>query len=149
MSPTQPLEDYLQRLIVQLQPAQRRALLRKIVIHLRKKNRQRIAAQTNPDGSAWQPRANSNNNQPMFRRLRQNKYFGIRASHRHAKAFFKGNSGRIAKTHHYGLRDKVSRRSALQIKYPERRLVGITEQDMQEILDIVLDHLSSPLQLQP
>ncbi|MGK1240493.1 phage virion morphogenesis protein, partial [Klebsiella pneumoniae] len=45
---------------------------------------------------------------------------------------------RIARVHHYGLRDRVSRKGP-EVKYAERRLLGINDETEAIIRETLLD----------
>ncbi|HCP77981.1 MAG TPA: phage virion morphogenesis protein, partial [Pusillimonas sp.] len=49
------LDDWLAGLIAKLDPAQRRAVNRRVAFVLRRSQAARIAQQRNPDGSRYQP----------------------------------------------------------------------------------------------
>lgn len=51
--PLSALEDWVAPLLAKLEPAQRRALARNVGQALRRSQAARIAAQQNPDGSAY------------------------------------------------------------------------------------------------
>lgn len=57
----------------------------------------------------------------MFAKLRTAKYLNIVASADSASVQFEGKVQRIARVHHYGLRDRVSRKEP-EVRYAERRL---------------------------
>lgn len=50
------LERFVGGMLKSLEPAQRRSLFRKVATTMRRSNQRRIAAQKNPDGSAFDPR---------------------------------------------------------------------------------------------
>lgn len=60
----------------------------------------------------------------MFAKLRTTKYLKTAASADSASVQFEGKVQRIARVHHYGLRDRVSRKGP-DVRYAERRLLGI------------------------
>ena len=47
---------------------------------------------------------------------------------------------RIARVHHYGLRDRVSPKGGV-IKYPSRKLLGLNEHTENEVRDLLLKYL--------
>ncbi|WP_048977893.1 phage virion morphogenesis protein, partial [Enterobacter asburiae] len=60
----------------------------------------------------------------MFAKLRTTKYLKTAATADSASVQFEGKVQRIARVHHYGLRERVSRRGP-EVRYAERRLLGI------------------------
>lgn len=60
----------------------------------------------------------------MFAKLRTTKYLKTAASADSASVQFEGKVQRIARVHHYGLRDRVSRNGP-EVRYAERQLLGI------------------------
>ena len=63
----------------------------------------------------------------MFTKLRTTKYLKTAASADSASVQFEGKVQRIARVHHYGLRDRVSRRGP-EVRYAERRLLGVSDE---------------------
>lgn len=98
--------------------------------------------QRNPDGTAYEPRRvtartkQGRIRRQMFAKLRTTKYLKAVASQDAASVEFESRVQRIARVHHYGLRDRVSRKGP-EVKYAERRLLGIND----EVEDITLDSL--------
>lgn len=62
----------------------------------------------------------------MFTKLRTTKYLKTAASADSASVQFEGKVQRIARVHHYGLRDRVSRKGP-EVRYAERRLLGVND----------------------
>ena len=62
----------------------------------------------------------------MFTKLRTTKYLKTAASADSASVQFEGKVQRIARVHHYGLRDHVSRKGP-EVRYAERRLLGVND----------------------
>lgn len=63
----------------------------------------------------------------MFTKLKTAKYLKAQANASQAEVQFTGQVQRIARVHHYGLRDRVSRGRG-KIKYMARPLLGINEE---------------------
>ncbi len=63
----------------------------------------------------------------MFAKLRTAKYLKTAASADSASVQFEGKVQRIARVHHYGLRDRVSRKGP-EVRYAERRLLGVNDE---------------------
>lgn len=147
MSDLAPLDAYCAALITRLAPAARRGLAREIAAGLRMSQAKRIAAQRNPDGSAYAPRKQVLRNKPrsirrtMFAKLRTAKYLKVEASPNSAVVTFTGEVQRIARVHQFGLRDKVNRGRGPEVVYPVRELLGITPGEVAAIEETIIAHL--------
>ena len=144
----QRLEDWLVSLLHQLEPAQRRQLAREVARSLRKANQQSMAAQKSPDGEAWEPRKNRARDArgklrqgPLFRKLRTAKHLKAQAFTDSAVVQFVGRAQRLARVHHFGLRDFVTPGGA-EYDYPARPILGISEQQLKVIRDLVLGSIT-------
>ncbi|CAD5269968.1 MULTISPECIES: phage virion morphogenesis protein [Halomonadaceae] len=143
----QQLESWLTPLINKLSPKERRVLAREVARDLRIANRNRIKAQTNPDGTPYEPRtqlrgrSGAIRRKAMFTKLRTAKYLKIKTNVDEAAVGFMGRINRIARVHHYGLRDRVEK-GGPQHQYARRELVGITATDRERIGDKVLKHIT-------
>ncbi|MBW0067971.1 phage virion morphogenesis protein, partial [Escherichia coli] len=106
-----------------------------------------IRMQRNPDGSSYEPRrvtARSKKGRikrQMFAKLRTTKYLKTAASADSASVQFEGKVQRIARVHHYGLRDRVSRKGP-EVRYAERRLLGVNDEAEMITRDIFFRYLS-------
>lgn len=147
MSNLHELDAYLVGLLTKLEAPQRRALARAIAVELRRQQSARIAAQRNPDGTAYEPRKpqlrhkRGSIRRSMFTRLRMAKYMRIEASPHAAVITFAGKVRRIASVHHFGLRDRVNA-NGLTAKYAARELLGVEAADVGRVTDLVLAHLA-------
>ncbi|MCP6525062.1 phage virion morphogenesis protein, partial [Klebsiella pneumoniae] len=72
--------------------------------------------------------------------LRTTKYLKTAASADSASVQFEGKVQRIARVHHYGLRDRVSRKGP-EVRYAERRLLGIAEKEQSFIFYTLISWL--------
>lgn len=141
------LEEWIEPLIAKLGPAERRRLAREVARDLRISQRQRIKAQQNPDGSAYEPRANlrgqsgSIRRKAMFSKLRTAKYLKAKGSAAFATVGFVGRVAHIARVHQFGLRDRVEP-GGPRYRYPQRELLGFTRPDRERIRDALIDHLT-------
>lgn len=142
------LEQLGTLLLAQTTPAARRKLLRGIAQDLRRSQFQRIAAQQNPDGSAYAPRkANSKRDrikrkqQRMFRRIAGAQYLKIKATDMEASVQFTGRIARIARVHQEGLESEVAP-GGPRVRYAQRQLLGFTQADRDMIRDRVIAHLA-------
>lgn len=133
MSDLQRVDDWLAALLANLEPAARQRMMRKLAQELRRNQQQNIRLQRNPDGSGYEPRrvtARSKKGRikrQMFVKLRTTKYLKTAASADSASVQFDGSARRIARVHHYGLRDRTSRKGP-EIRYAERRLLGVNDE---------------------
>lgn len=141
------VDDWLAALLGNLEPAARKRMMRELAQQLRRTQQQRIRLQRNPDGSGYEPRkvtARSKKGRikrQMFTKLRTTKYLKASASVNTASVQFVGRVQRIARVHHYGLRDRVSRRGPV-VHYAERRLLGVNDGMVKLTHDILLSWLT-------
>lgn len=140
------LEDWAGALLAKLQPTERRKLNQTIARELRRSQQQRIAAQQNPDGSAYAPRKPRKNLRrqgriKMFAKLRQAKHLKLQSDADSIAVGFLGNSARIARVHQLGLNDRPERKGP-EIRYARRELLGFTEAELEMIRDRLLHHLA-------
>lgn len=145
----QRLESWLAPLLHKLEPVQCRQLAREVARNVRKTNQQSMAAQQSPDGEAWEqrkPRARDAKGKlrqgPMFRKLRNAKHLKALAFRDAAVVQFVGRAERLARVHHFGLRDFVKPGGA-EYDYPARPLIGITQEQIEQISDLILTHLTA------
>lgn len=144
------LDDWLTPLIAKLDVKQRRRLARKVAQDLRRRQRERIRAQTNPDGTPYTPRKGASlrarqggiRRRAMFSKLSNARWLKATTQGDTAVVGFFGNVARLAKTHQYGLRDRVSR-DGPRVEYAQRELLGFTAQDRDHIMGSVLTHLDT------
>ncbi len=143
------IEFWLDDLLKQLSPPERRKLMRDVATELRKQQQNNIAMQKNPDGTAFEPRKSSGRakqgrvRRKMFSKLRTARYMKTKATADGAEVYFDTSSKamRIARVHHYGLRDRVSKYGP-EVTYARRELMGITDVSEEMVRDIILTHLS-------
>lgn len=126
MDDLQRVDDWLAALLANLEPAARNRMMRQLAQELRRSQQQNIRLQRNPDGTTFEPRrvtARSKRRikRQMFAKLRTTKYLKTAATADSASVQFDGKVQRIARVHHYGLRDRV-RRNGPEARYPARRL---------------------------
>ncbi len=145
MSNLSHLERWATPLLEKLEPAARKTLARTLATELRRNNRKRIADQQNPDGSAFTPRrseakAGRIKRQAMFQKLRLAKHLKTKYNANSASIGFFGDVARIARTHHYGLRDRT-RRGGPEVQYDPRELVGFSASDIKMIESKLMEHL--------
>lgn len=147
----QRLEDWVAPLLRQLDSRQRRQLMRRVALNLRRRQRERIRAQTDPSGRRWPARKPQRlrgksgfiKRGAMFSKLRTVKYLRLQTDPNSAAVAFLGRTARIAAVHHHGLRDRVTR-GGPRYEYPERRLLGFGSGDEEWLRDVLIDHLTPP-----
>lgn len=133
MDELQQVDAWLTALLASLAPAERKRMLRELAQQLRRAQQQNIRLQRNPDGSGFEPRRvtartkQGRIKRQMFSKLRTARYLKATASADSASVQFEGRVQRIARIHHYGLRDRVGRKGP-EIRYTERRLLGVNDE---------------------
>lgn len=147
MSELDALQGWLGGLLVNLEAPARRALARAVASEIRRRQAARIAEQRNPDGSAYEPRKPQLRLRPgrirraMFMRLRTARFMKAQSDENAAVVTFVGNAQRIAAVHQLGLRDRVNK-AGMEVKYPQRELLGFDDGDVDRIADLVLARLA-------
>ena len=137
------VEDWLTALLAKMEPSARQRMMRQLAQQLRRTQQQNIRLQRNPDGSSYAPRKATARikkgriKRQMFTKLRTTKYLKTAASANSASVQFDGKVQRIARVHHYGLRDRVSRKGPT-VRYAERRLLGVSDEVEIVTCDILL-----------
>ncbi|HAJ3513941.1 TPA: phage virion morphogenesis protein [Escherichia coli] len=132
-----------------LEPAARKRMLRDLAQQLRRSQQNNIRMQRNPDGTAYEPRRvtartkQGRIRRQMFAKLRTTKYLKAVASHDTASVEFESRVQRIARVHHYGLRDRVSRKG-MEVRYAKRRLLGMNHETDMLIQGKLFEYLSDP-----
>lgn len=152
MSDLQAIESWAGALLAKLTPSQRAQIARKTGMALRRSQSQRIAAQKNPDGSAYAPRAKNTGRfrqksgtikrRTMFSKLRTARFMNVDATASEVGVGFLGRAAQIAETHQEGATHR-SRRTGRAIVTPKRELLGFSKADLQIIQDTLLDHLTA------
>lgn len=142
------LEPFLARIADALSPRERKSLLTKIGQSLRRSNSGRIAANTQPDGTAMaprRPRAGTSKRGKMFRRLRQARILKVRATPDQVSIGFVGQAQQVAQVHHFGQEDEVGRTRdgrTIRARYLARELLGFHPDDEARTFEAVEQHLS-------
>lgn len=133
MAELQEVDAWLDALLAELEPAARKRMMRELAQQLRRSQQKNIRMQRNPDGTAYEPRRvtartkQGRIRRQMFAKLRTTKYLKAIASPDSASVEFEGRVQRIARVHHYGLRDRVTRKGP-EVRYAIRRLLGFNEE---------------------
>lgn len=147
----QQIDDWIAALLLQIDPAQRRAVNRRVAYELRRSQASRIASQRNPDGTAYAPRKSQSKGlrskkgtikrRAMFARLRTQRYLKVDSDSDGLSVGFRGRAGMIAIVHQYG--DKHTSRTGQQFITPKRELLGLSKQELDSIADAYLRHLAA------
>jgi phage virion morphogenesis protein len=134
------LLEWSKQTIAIMAPARRRILIRKLLMILRQRNLARMRKNISPDGEPWEARKkrrSKSQSKKMMLGLAKAKKMRLKANADGGSMGFGDNL--IARIHHYGLLDKVSP-TGPTIKYPERPLIGISEEDehlvMQQLVEM-------------
>ncbi|WP_374043609.1 phage virion morphogenesis protein [uncultured Pantoea sp.] len=115
-------------------------MLREVARDVRRIQQSNIIAQRSLDGTAWEPcrvTARSKKGQirrGMFAKMKTAKYLKAQAS---ADAAYVTAMQKLARVHHYGLRDRVNRRGTI-VKYAERPLLGINNEVERALRSIMI-----------
>jgi len=143
MAELHEVEAWLNALLAQLEPAARKKMLREVARDVRRIQQANITAQRAPDGTAWEPRRVTARTKPgrirrkMFAKLKTTKYLKAQASADQAEIAFAPAVKKLARVHHYGLRDRVNSRGTV-VKYAERPLIGISDKVSKLVQHILL-----------
>lgn len=146
------LELWAGALLAKLEPAQRRAVNRKVAQALRRSQSQRITAQRQPDGANFTSRKERKDlrgkqgrikrrRQNMFNKIRTARYLQIEATENQIAVGYFGRIAQIARVHQYGLKDRVEKNGP-EYKYPARVLLGLNESERELIRDSFLRHVT-------
>ena len=144
MAELHEVDAWLAALLSQLEPAARKKMLREVAHDVRRIQQANITAQCSPDGTTWEPRRVSARSKKgrirrgMFAKLKTAKYLKVQADADAAEVAFVPAVQKLARVHHYGLRDRVSRRGPM-VKYAERPLLGINKK-AQLLINEILNH---------
>ncbi|MFP2237828.1 phage virion morphogenesis protein [Pseudescherichia vulneris] len=147
MNEFKPFDDRLAGLIAALSPVNRRRMAADIAKTLRIRQQQRIKTQKAPDGTPYAARKrppvrakNGRVKREMFAKLRTNRFMKATGRDDAAVVEFTGKVQRMARVHHYGLKDKPGRNSK-PFQYPARPLLGISCDDEVFIAKVIIDTL--------
>ena len=135
------LEDWAGVLLNKLEPAARSKLARSLAQKLRRSQQQRVKQQRNPDGSAYAARkprdlkgkkGRIKRQAIMFQKLPKASYLKAKGDGQSITVGFTGRVARIARVHQYGLKDRAEA-DAPEVRYKQRRVLGITVADLELI----------------
>lgn len=141
------LTSWADGLLASMEPAARRQLAGEMARTLRASQALRIRANVQPDGSPMAPRKPQPKLKQGRGRLRRKMFFKIssptwlkaRASEQQVVVEFVGTANRLAAIHQYGLKERIKGR---EIRYPARELLGITNQEVEKLEELLLAHLT-------
>jgi len=142
------VDAWLAALLSQLEPAARKKMLREVARDVRHIQQANITAQRSPHGTAWEPRRVSARSKKgrirrgMFAKLKTTTYLKVKTDADAAEVAFIPGVQKLARVHHYGLRDRVSRRGPM-VKYAERPLLGVNGEVEKKLREIIFRSLSS------
>lgn len=143
------LENWAVGLLEQLEPASCNRLARSLGQSLRLSQQQRILAQRNPDGSKYAPRKQRNlrgkqgrvkRKVQMLQKMRTARFLKVQGDGSGISVGYTGRIVRIARVHQYGLKDRA-KRSAPDVRYEQREMLGFTNSNLDQIRDGLLSHL--------
>ncbi|MBP2194731.1 phage virion morphogenesis protein [Pantoea cypripedii] len=144
MSELKVVEDRLSALINNLSAPARKEMARNIAKKLRASQQDNIKRQQAPDGTPFKPRKTQpvrrkkgRVKREMFAKLRTAKYMKAQADSDEAVVSFTGRVQRMARVHHYGLRDRPSRKGK-EVQYEARPLLGLSETDLDFIQNQII-----------
>lgn len=147
MDGLQAFDDRLSALINNLSPQSRKQMAAAIAKHLRATQQQNIKRQQAPDGTPFKARKRQplrgkkgRVKREMFAKLRTAKYLKAKGNSDDAAVQFTGNVQRMARVHHYGLRDRATVKGKY-FQYKSRPLLGFNKFTIDEIQDITMKYL--------
>lgn len=140
------LNHWLDQLALQLEPGQRRDLMRRLAQGLRTRFRDRIKQQRDPDGHRYIPRkrdqvGNIKRQGAMFQRIGARIKTDYSADH--AAVGFGGRDATVARVHQDGGMARPSRLSS-PVRYSRRELVGFSDDDTRWLQQQISDYLVKP-----
>ncbi|EMB4651002.1 phage virion morphogenesis protein [Klebsiella aerogenes] len=148
MSELTVLQERLAGLIASLSPAARRQMAADIAKKLRASQQQRIKRQQAPDGTPYAARKRQpvrskkgRIKREMFTKLRTNRFMKAKGSDSAAVVEFTGKVQRMARVHHYGLKDRPNPHSR-DVQYEARQLLGFSAYMVLEAEGIIIDFIS-------
>ena len=147
MSELKVVEDRLNALINNLSAPARKEMARNIAKKLRASQQDNIKRQQAPDGTPFKPRKTQpvrrkkgRVKREMFAKLRTAKYMKAQADSDEAVVSFTGRVQRMARVHHYGLRDRPSQKGK-EVQYEARPLLGLNDNDSELIESVIINRL--------
>lgn len=152
MAKLQSIEGWAESLLEGVTGPQRMKLARRIGIELRARQRARIAAQNNPDGTPFEPRRKPPadvsgrskrgriRRQAMFKKLRTPSLMKVRATRDTVSVGFTGKDGYVARIHQEGQFAEIFR-GGPRVRYPVRELLGFSDADLEWLQKTLIEAL--------
>jgi len=129
------LDETLTQLAGEIPPVARRKLMRKIAAYLRTTNRSNITQQKAANGEKWKARKNKKIRKKMLTGFKR--FIKTKSNSETATIGFFGGS-HLANIHHKGKAEEG-------VKYPERSLIGWTDENHRVIKIMILEALEESL----
>ena len=149
MAHLEALETWLSPQLQKLDGRGRAQLARKAAQQLRRSQQQRIRAQVNPDGSPFEARKprglrgkKGRIKRHMFEKLKMVRYLKAKGTPHQGVIGFAGRVSRFARVHQYGLKDRVER-GAPEVRYAKREVLGLSDEDLIQLRNKLLDGLEA------
>ncbi len=142
------VEQLASALLRSVAPPARRKILTAIARDIRRSQSDRIAAQKQPDGSAFAPRRpkpkkkGKLRQRRMFSKIRLAKHLLAQANADEATIGFTGKASRVARIHQLGL-DDAPAPGMRKVRYARRVLLGFTHAELEGALDMVLEAVAA------
>lgn len=141
------LTSWADGLLASMTPAARRQLMGKLARSLRASQSKRIRANIQPDGSPMTPRKplkklakkRGATRRKMFQHLVSPRWLKATSTEHQAVIEFVGSASRLATIHQYGLKDRIK---GHEISYPARELLGITTEEVEQLEELLLVHMT-------
>lgn len=144
MNELEPLETKLAALLANLSPASRKKMATDIARKLRASQQRNIKRQQAPDGTPFKPRKKQplrgkkgRIKREMFAKIRTAKYMKAKGTGDDAVVEFIGSVQRMARIHHYGLRDRPAR-GGQDVQYETRPLLGFNQKDFKIVENMII-----------
>lgn len=134
------IEDWIAPLIKKTSISNRRKLARRIGQKLQASQSNRIRDQKNPDGTPYLGRKDSSSKR-MFEKIRKRPHLRMHSDQNTVEVGFTGRASNIAQIHQEGLTDSPNP-SGKKVRYNRRELLGFSQQDTQDINDLLIQYLS-------
>lgn len=146
------IEGWAESLLDGVNGPERMKLARRIGIELRARQRARIAAQTNPDGTPFEPRRKPPSGvegrskrgrirrQAMFKKLRTPSLMKVRTTKDVISIGFSGKDAHVARIHQEGGYAEIFR-GGPRVRYPVRELLGFSDADLEWLQNTLIETL--------
>ncbi len=144
------LNSRIDGLLLNLAPANRKRLMRKLAQGLAQDNRKRITAQKNADGSTYAPRQTPKIRQKfqrrkgaikrgkMFTKLKTARFLKQKASDTGLEVGFQGRTAKLATAHQTGASERHGKKI---YHFPKRELLAVNQESIRKIEREILEML--------